>query len=159
MSKFKTAAFLLCLGFPAFTYPLLIFSVSWTSSTWYWPAKTDYGRGWSQVERKNNSFQSPEGRVNGKLWQHSPFRKIKKRLRRLLASRLRESIIVSSFLGIICGFQSEIRVVWGLTFICLADFHRFPFLPCGLTFLGLNICVFNSLRILPFYISVQPVLL
>lgn len=85
--------------------------------------------------------------------------KIERHLRRLLTSRLRENIIVSSFLGMVCGFQCEVRVVWGLTLISLACFHRLPFLPCRLTFLGFSICVFHSLRILSFYISVQPVLL
>lgn len=73
VSKFKTAAFLLCLVYPVLTYPLFIFSVLWTDSTWYWPAKADYGRGWSQIKRKKNSLQSPEGGVNGKLWELSPF--------------------------------------------------------------------------------------
>lgn len=80
-------------------------------------------------------------------------------MRRLLISRLRGSIKVSSFLGMVCGSQCKIRVVWGLNLISLAAFHGFPFLPCRLTSLELNICVLHSLRILPFYIIVQPIFL
>lgn len=47
----------------------------------------------------------------------------------------------------VCGFQCEIRVVWGLTLISLAAFHGFPFLPCRLTSLELNIYVLYCLRI------------
>lgn len=77
-----------------------------------------------------------------------PSHKVEKRLRRLLISRLRKKH-KSFFLSGkgFCGLQCEIRVVWGLTLISLAGFYRFPFLPCRLTFLGLNICVFHSLRI------------
>lgn len=55
-----------------FIYPLFIFSVSWADSPWYWPAKADYGRGWSRLESKNKSPWSPEGGVNRKLWELSP---------------------------------------------------------------------------------------
>lgn len=67
-----------------------------------------------------------------------PSHKIEKCFKMLLTSSLRESITVFSFPGMVYGFQCEIRVVWGLSLISLASFHRFLFLPCQLTFLCLN---------------------
>lgn len=129
------------------------------------PLDTDHCRGWSQVEREKEQQREQQP---PKSWGRSKWKtlgtlvsshKTEKHLRRLLTSRLRENIIISSFLETVCGSQCEIRVVWGLSSNSLASFHRFPFLPCQLTFPGLNICVFHSWRILPFYISVQPAFL